>query len=161
MTAPSQAAPRRCCFTSPLDSATGAQLCMHPTENVAQERADSPVTQAAAYPMPACGYADPLAAYDQEGLQEQLTSTAVDVTSRFCLEVRMLAGSGGNPAAGATAYEVQPRAPIHHLQTEGRPNAPLHSIRAAGRGYRGGAGQHERLVQRPHQWGGRHLLLCR
>lgn len=85
MAAPSKDAPRQCCFTSPLDAATGAQLCMDPTENVAQEVADSPVTQAAAYPLPACGYTDPLAAYDEEGLQEQL-AVAVDVTSSFCLQ---------------------------------------------------------------------------
>ena len=83
MTAPSQAAPRQCCFTTQTG---GAQLCMEPTENVAQELADSPVTQAAAYTLPACGYTDPLAAYDAEGLKEQLALT-VDITSRFCLEV--------------------------------------------------------------------------
>ena len=86
MTAPAQDSPRQCCFTSPLDAATGAQLCMAPTESVAQEVTESPVTQAAAYQLPACGYTDPLAAYGEQGLQAQL-GLSVDVSSRFCLEV--------------------------------------------------------------------------
>jgi hypothetical protein len=82
---------------------------MAPTENVAQEVTESPVTQAAAYQLPACGYTDPLAAYGEQGLKAQL-GLSVDVASRFCLEVSRRAALGPPELPVGCSC----RLPLHH-----------------------------------------------
>lgn len=87
--------PRRCCVVLPLSpgaaDATNATVCLAPVQNVTDDFLASPVTQAADYTIPTCGYEDPLGEYGVEGA-DALAGWPVGMQTKLCLEVGAGAG---------------------------------------------------------------------
>ncbi len=83
---------RRCCFAVPLVSGadqpvgTTASVCLAPTANITAQFEADPVTQAADYTIPSCGYEDPLGEYGTAGA-DALTGWPVGMQTKLCLEV--------------------------------------------------------------------------